>query len=511
MGRWLLALVFLLLGAPLALAADSTVMLEASAPGGGRTRTMLEPGSAFVAPTIPGVHGPQTAPRISAQSGDVRAIVRLREQPAPVPGTRARSRAGLVDEHTRVAAEIARLSGPARRRSTSVRYEYWLAFNGFAVTLPAAALDQLRRHPDVASVDADVEVHASVDDSIAFVGAPDFWATHGGYQGAGQVIAIIDTGVDYTHPDLGGCVAVGGGCRVVGGYDFVNDDADPRDDNGHGTHVAAIAAGSGALNGVAPAADILAYKVLDGFGLGFSSTIIAALERSVDPDGDTDPSDHVAVVNLSIGGSAEDDPLALAVDGTTASGGVVAVAAGNSGGFFSVESPGVARTAITVGAVSDVGVPASFSSGGPTASDAIKPEIAAPGVGICAAKAAGTALGDDCLDSTHISLNGTSMATPHVAGAAALLRGIYSALTPADIKSLLVQSARPDSTEIMKVGAGTLSIPAAAALHSVIAPTTVSFGGSTTRTRSGPPAHRHDPQPRHCTPWSYDALRRRCR
>src|SRR4029077_13122491 len=123
---------------------------------------------------------------------------------------------------------------------------------------------------------------------------------------AGVRIGILDTGVDYTHPDLGACF--GPGCKVVDGYDFVNQDADPMDDMGHGTHVAATAAGDGTyageggptpIRGVAPGAEIYAYKVLDNFGFGGSANIIAGIERCADPNGDGDPSDHLDVCNMS--------------------------------------------------------------------------------------------------------------------------------------------------------------------------------------------------------------------
>src|SRR5581483_3875968 len=129
-------------------------------------------------------------------------------------------------------------------------------------------------------------------------------------------------------------------------------------------------------------------------------------------------------------------------------------AAGNSGGYYTVGSPGVARTALTVGAISEAGAAAAyFTSGGPTADTFdLKPEISAPGVNICAARAAGTELGATCIDATHVVLDGTSMATPHVAGAAALLRGVFPALSPADVKSLLAQNGRPSNDSALQVG-----------------------------------------------------------
>ena len=144
--------------------------------------------------------------------------------------------------------------------------------------------------------------------------------------GRGITIAIIDTGIDYTHPDLGGCL--GQQCKVVGGYDVVNGDSDPMDDKGHGTHVAAIAAGNGALKGVAPEALLLAYKVLGADSRGFFDWTIEGIERAMDPNGDGDISDAADIINLSLGGPGDpDDPVSIAVDSAVRAGIVVVVAA----------------------------------------------------------------------------------------------------------------------------------------------------------------------------------------
>src|SRR4029453_11897472 len=167
-----------------------------------------------------------------------------------------------------------------------------------------------------------------------------------------------------------------------------------------------------------PDAHILTYKVLGADGSGASSVIIAAIERSADPNGDGDPSDHATVISMSLGGGGnEDDPMAIAVDNATAAGIGCALPAGNSGpGYFTIGSPGVARSALTVGATDDADALASFSSRGPTSVDRLlQPELTAPGVDTCAARGANTYLGSECLDSTHVVLSGTSMATPHVA------------------------------------------------------------------------------------------------
>ena len=263
--------------------------------------------------------------------------------------------------------------------------------------------------------------------------------------GKGTKIAIIDTGVDYTHPDLGGCF--GAGCKVASGYDFVNYDFDPMDDMGHGTHVAATAAGKGVLNGVAPDAEIYAYKVLNNYGSGWYSTIIAGIERSVDPNNDGNYSDRVDVLNLSLGGWGNpDDPLSTAVDTAVDAGVVAVVAAGNSGpGEMTIGTPGAARNAITVGATDKSNKIATFSSRGPIIWSGrkllAKPDVVAPGVSICAAEYDGAWSNYRCLDNKHIAISGTSMATPHVAGVAALIKQKNPTWTPLDIKMALRNTA----------------------------------------------------------------------
>ena len=137
-----------------------------------------------------------------------------------------------------------------------VKQRYRYTFNGMAIEVPAADVGQLRQIPGVKAVFPDRPVWATLSDSVPLIGAPTIWAMQDGQgrpvQGQDVVVAIIDTGIDYTHPDLGGCTAVGPGCRVADGHDFVNDDNDPFDDAGHGTHVAGIVGANGTVKGVAP-------------------------------------------------------------------------------------------------------------------------------------------------------------------------------------------------------------------------------------------------------------------
>lgn len=341
----------------------------------------------------------------------------------------------------------------------------------------------------VKNVHPDSPVKIDLIDSVNEIGASKAWtrisASGLPVDGTGIRVGIIDSGIDYRHPDLGGCF--GPKCKVLGGYDFFNNDTDPLDENGHGTHVAAIVGGRGAyieqatgasksIMGVAPGVSLVALKVFGSASSTSVSTIIAAVEACVDPNGDGDPSDKLDVCNMSLGarGGSPDDILSTAVDKAVQAGVVMVVAAGNEGpGDQSISSPGTARNAITVAASckdGDIsgycsrGRIATFSSRGPIPNfpSIVKPNISAPGVNICAAAATGATIPSrqPCLDKMHVQLSGTSMATPHIAGAVALLRQAHPSLSPAEIKDVLMAGATDLKLPIEAQGAGVVNIAA---------------------------------------------------
>lgn len=231
-------------------------------------------------------------------------------------------------------------------------------YNGIVIEVSSADVDDLAALPGVRAVHDDAVYELSLRESVPLVGAPQVWqqadADGVPVTGAGVITAVIDTGIDYTHPDLGG--GFGPGHKVVAGHDFVNDDADPLDDHGHGTHVAGIVAADGAVRGVAPGATLTAFKVLDEFGSGRLSDILAGLDAAVNPE---DP--HRAdVVNLSLSGPGDGtDPLSMAASQAANAGVVVVAAAGNFGPQpQSVLSPAAAAGVVAVGAsVTGVAVP----------------------------------------------------------------------------------------------------------------------------------------------------------
>jgi len=371
--------------------------------------------------------------------------------------------------------------------------EFSTTFNGVVVgDLSREEIEKVEDVRGVKRVTPNNKVYASLQDSVPLINADQVWQLDANgdnciqsgeecLTGKGFSIGIIDTGVDYTHGDLGSCTSeqfLSGDCgKVVGGYDFLNDDNDPMDDNGHGTHVAATAAGDGVLRGVAYEADIYAYKVLSSAGSGSLSGIISAIERSVDLDQDGIPCeenldnggirDYLDVISLSLGGRGNpDDPASKAIDSASECT-VAVVAAGNSGpNVKTIGSPGTARKAITVGATDDFDTIASFSSRGLVEWEdedgnvkyLLKPDVVAPGVDICAAQWNNAFSGSGCLDSEHAAISGTSMATPHVSGAAALLLQKNPDWNPHEVKMALRNTAVDIGEPINAQGYGRVDV-----------------------------------------------------
>lgn len=335
-------------------------------------------------------------------------------------------------------------------------------------TLAPADIGSSARKADSGSVGyvwLDQPVRASDADSSPQIGAPEAWEA--GFTGAGVTVAVLDTGIDATHPDLDEV--------VVGERDF-SGKGNVIDGAGHGTHVASILAGSGDASdgvnkGVAPDAGLLVGKVLDDNGDGTLSGVIEGMEWAAAEGAD--------VVNLSLGSLFFDvpSPDAVAVDELTEQFGTLfVVSAGNYGelGQGSVGSPGIAEKALTVGAVDDADEVTVYSSRGGSDDGLLKPDVVAPGDGIVAARAAGTTAGD-VVDDLHVALSGTSMATPHVAGAAAVLKQARPELDATALKSALMGSAESTGADVWSEGAGRITVPGAIA-QQVTATPSVSFG-----------------------------------
>lgn len=300
--------------------------------------------------------------------------------------------------------------------------------------------------------DAKAAASGPLDHNLSQIGAPAAWSR--GDTGKGVTVAVLDTGVDDTFPDLAG--------RIAAEQNFTSS-ADATDHFGHGTFVAAQIAGSGAASdgqrrGVAFDSRLVIGKVLGDDGSGQESDIIAGMQWAAT---------QARVISMSLGSydpSDGTDAMSSAVNQLTAEDGVLfVIAAGNAGpAGQSVGTPGAATDALTVGAVDGKDALASFSSRGPRPGDsAIKPEIVAPGVNIAGARAAGTAM-STIIDAHYVIASGTSMATPQVAGAAAILYQLHPGWSPAQVKATLVGTAHAATGgDEYELGGGRLDIAAA--------------------------------------------------
>ncbi len=314
--------------------------------------------------------------------------------------------------------------------------EFENVFNGFTIKTAKENIGKIRTIQGVKNVYLDASVQTTPI-SVISTNAIIPKASTSVATGKGIRIGIIDTGIDYNHEAFGG--GFGDAHTVVGGYDFVNNDSDPMDDNGHGTHVAGIIGGhSSTINGLASNAIFYVYKVLDQNGSGTISTVIAAIERAID--------DSMQIINLSLGtpSSGSDDPLSIAVNRAVEAGIVVVVAAGNTGDYGTINSPGIAKFALTVGAT-DANSVASFSAKGPIIDQyQIKPDVVAPGVGILSAKNGGG----------YIKMSGTSMAAPFVTAIAAALKELHPDWSAIQIKDAIISNAADLQLSLFSQGHG---------------------------------------------------------
>ncbi|MET8331596.1 S8 family serine peptidase [Streptomyces sp. NPDC005181] len=369
----------------------------------------------------------------------------------------ARSRTMKTPQGASRTLALSSIQGAALSAKHARAADFWTSLTGAAArsaeyrkagSAPAALTG------GIAKVWLDGKVKATLSDTTAQIGAPEVWA--GGDTGQGVDVAVLDTGIDAAHPDFAG--------RIAATESFVPDQ-DVTDRHGHGTHVASTVAGTGAASGgtekgVAPGASLHIGKVLNNLGSGQDSWILAGMEWAARDQ-------HAKVVSMSLGSKPTDgtDPLSQAVNRLSEeTGALFVIAAGNSGPApYSVSAPGAADAALTVGAVNGPGKGvdqlASFSSRGPRKGDnAIKPDLTAPGVNVLAARSQYAPEGEGA----YQTMSGTSMATPHVAGAAALLAAEHPDWTGQQLKDALVSTV--SSTERYSpfaAGNGRLDVAAA--------------------------------------------------
>ena len=251
------------------------------------------------------------------------------------------------------------------------------------------------------------------------------------YTGRGVTVAVLDTGADPNHRSLGGIM--NRDPKIVGFKDFVNGREDAYDDHGHGTHCASLIAGTGDAAGIAPGSKLVVVKVMDEYGACYLSDALNALDWILDNKDDL----GIDVISFSVGGEEASEGSSLldaACDRMVEAGIAVAVAAGNLGpSTRSIVTPGTAERVITVGAVDPLGNVFERSSRGPTPDDRIKPDLVAVGVDVASARH-GTLRGE-------ITMSGTSMGAPQVAGAVAVLKEKQPDLDTTEAKRVLLRSA----------------------------------------------------------------------
>lgn len=279
-----------------------------------------------------------------------------------------------------------------------IKYDYSL-ITAVACSLPRNAIDALIRNPMIAQIEYDEKLSLINSEILPWgVDRIDAELVHTSNKGTGVNVSIIDTGIDYNHLDLA--------ANYKGGYDFVNDDPYPLDDNGHGTHCAGIVAAVDndiGVIGVAPEAYLYAVKVLDSTGSGWLSDVVGGIQWAT--------TNHMQVISMSLGSDSGISSLETACNAAYEAGVLVVAAAGNDykrlgrTELDTVDYPARYDSVIAVGAIDSSDIKASFSSTGSAL------ELAAPGVSIPSTY----------LDNSYVYMSGTSMACPHVAGIAALV------------------------------------------------------------------------------------------
>ncbi|MGW2352714.1 S8 family serine peptidase [Actinacidiphila glaucinigra] len=390
--------------------------------------------------------------------------------------------------------QLPSINGAAVKAQRSKAATFWSALtdtSGQDVARPAARIagsaDDTGAPVFAAGVDEvwlDAKAKATMAESNAQIGTPE--ARKAGGTGAGVRVAVLDSGVDFTHPDLVK--------RVVASRSFV-EGQEVVDRNGHGTHTASTVAGTGAASGgkeqgVAPGSDLIVGKVLGDDNSGPNSGIIAGMEWAA-------RTEHAKVINMSLGIGiyhTQDDPMSQAVNKLTAeTGALFVIAAGNEGTDpYSVSAPGTADAALTVGSVDSSDVLAYNSGAGPRLKDdGLKPDLTAPGVEVLAARSQYMTGGEGY----YRTESGTSMAAPHVAGAAVLLAQKHPEWSGQQIKDALMSTSAPTPAYTpYQAGTGRLDVGAAYVHDQVVATGSVDVG--LVRWAKD---HKHDPVERKIT------------
>ncbi|VVB60703.1 Subtilisin-like serine protease [uncultured archaeon] len=419
----------------------------------------------------PMVHAAESGKKISSELAEksvsspdnhMRVIIKLKNTPHQRAFLGSSIKAGMSSSRTGALLKNQNISGKQLQNS-----------NFLVAEVPLGKIKSIASDENVEYIEEDKIMHAFLSESVPLIGANTVWGKQilgENITGAGTSVCIIDTGVDYTHPDLGNCTQsqfLGGNCsKVIGGYDFVNSDEDPRDDNGHGTHVAGIVAANGTLKGVAPDAKIVAIKALDSYGGGYESDIISGIDWCIL----NSTKFNISVISMSLGSNItytsycdnNEQPFRDAINAAVAQNISVVVATGNDRNTTAIAAPACIQNATRVTATDKNDSYAYFADRAASFPDI----LAAPGVNINSTMLSTNKLPECASSQLYCVLSGTSMSAPHVSGAIALLSQAYrntynSGQTPAYFKNLLNSTGKQISDAGTGMGFSRINVSAA--------------------------------------------------
>ena len=317
----------------------------------------------------------------------------------------------VIEEKKASEIKAAKSDVVAALSDTNAELQYFPEAQAYAAELDEEEIKQLEPIEGI-KVEAQKEFHIDLSASVPYIGATNVWpisVSGTNITGKNVTVCVVDTGIDYTHTALGGCIGVG--CKVLGGYDYVNSDDNPIDDNSHGTHAAGIIASSdGTYKGVAPEASLIAMKSFDATGYAPSQNIANGIKWCVD----NSATYNIKIISMSFGDGSvynstscpNDTLIDPQLDAAHSAGILLVASSGNSHGTTGVTYPACHSDVIAVGATGrDDDNIQSFSNSGENL------DMLAPGASITST----------VLSNGFGSMSGTSMAAPHISGAAALL------------------------------------------------------------------------------------------
>ena len=373
----------------------------------------------------------------------------------------------ISDIQTIESSNISNSGLKSAKSITTVEAQYKIAINGFAIKTKKWVADKIaelnyvqgiyKNYSYQIDIDKNTELHVANDNQLNIE-----------YTGKGIVVGIMDTGIDYMHPDLGG--GIGLEYKVISGKNLI-DGGSPLDNNGHGTHVAGIIAANGKIKGVAPDAKLVSIKVADENGNSDSNKILQGIEYALNPDNNPLTDDAVDILNISMSGSVDafggmsEIP---AIDNAIKMGVICISSAGNTGPEYkTVRSPGIIPDVIAVGASDEFDKIAPFSSKGPSPSYLqLKPDISAPGVQV----------NSTWLNGAYEVKDGTSMAAPYISGACAVILEQHPDWTPEIIKACLMNNAKDIGFDAWSQGAGKMDLQKSLEASLISIPGSISLG-----------------------------------